>query len=57
MIAATLFLWSKVRVDDRKSFSSLVESWKLSWMWSSPASLSARARFSVRPMPEVMRLV
>ena len=57
MVAATFCLSSKVRVCDRKSLSSRVESWKESWMWSSPASFSAFARLSVRPTPEVSRLV
>ena len=57
MIAATLDFKSKVRVEVMKSFSSRVESWNDSWMWSRPASFSARARASVRPTPEVIRLV
>ena len=57
MMAATFDFSSKVRVDERKSLSSRVESWKDSWMWSSPASFSARARASVRPTPEEMRLM
>jgi hypothetical protein len=36
---------------------SRVESWKDSWMWSSPASFSAAMRVSLRPTPEVSRLV
>ena len=41
MIAATFDLSSKVRVELMKSLSSRVESWKESWMWSSPAAFSA----------------
>jgi len=57
MRAATFFLSSNVLVWLRKSLSSRVESWNESWMWSSPASLRRRARLSLRPTPEVMRLV
>ncbi len=57
MIAATRFFSSKVLVCERKSFISRVESWNDSCTWSSPAALSAAARASVRPTPEVSRLV
>ena len=57
MIAATRDFSSKVRVELMKSLSSRVESWNESWMWSSPALRSACARCSVRPTPEVIRLV
>jgi len=48
-------LSSKVRVLDRKSFISRVESWNDTWMWSRPASFSAAMRRSFSPTPEVMR--
>ncbi len=57
MIFATRPLSSKVFVCDRKSFISRVESWNDSWTWSSPASLSARARCGVSPTPDVSRLL
>ena len=55
MSLATFIFKSNVRVLERKSFISRVESWNESWMWSSPASLNARMRVSFNPTPDVIR--
>ena len=57
MILPTLFFNAKVLVCDRKSFISRVESWNDNCTWSSPAAFNAAARASVRPTPEVSRLL